>query len=163
MPSNIEVGKVFLRIAELMSYRDESTFKIRAYDRAALMLCALVTPLSEIAASGTLQELPGVGEAIEGKIREILQTGTCDLYERLKRETPEQTRALLRVPGLTPRLVRLLETEFEVRSVESFIELVQSGSIAELEGLTVKVEDAVQMLIAAEHLGALDSLEDAEG
>jgi DNA polymerase (family 10) len=162
MPSNTEAGQIFLRIAELMSYREEGTFKIRAYYRAALTLCTLVKPLAEIDARNELRELPGVGDAIASKIREILNTGTCALYERLIRETPEEIRALLRVPGLTPRLVRLLETEFEVQSVEALVEMVRSGGLEDLDGLEVKVEDAARILIAAEHLGALNAGVDAQ-
>jgi DNA polymerase (family 10) len=156
--SNAEVARVFLRIAEIMSYREESTFKVRAYDRAALILSALDEPLAEVAARGELETLPGIGEAIAGKIGEILQTGTCALYERLQTEVPESVRLLLRVPGLTPRLVRLLEREFDVRSVEAFRALAASGGLADLEGTTVKVEDAAQMLRAAEELGVFEAM-----
>jgi len=151
--SNMEVARIFLRIAEIMSYRDESTFKVRAYYRAALILSALEEPLADIAARGELETLPGVGAAIAGKIGEILQTGTCQLYERLKTETPEGIRALLRVSGLTPRLVRLLETEFAITGVEAFVAMVGAGGLADLEGTSIKVEDAAQMLRAAEGLG----------
>lgn len=153
--TNAEVARIFLRIAEMMSYREESTFKVRAYYRAALTLSALEEPLAAVAGRGELETLPGVGEAIAGKMGEILQTGTCALYERLKTEVPEEIRRLLRVPGLPPRLARLLETEFQVYTVEGFLALVGSGGLADLEGSGVKVEDAAQMLRAAEALGAL--------
>lgn len=152
--SNGEIGRIFLRIAEIMSYREESTFKVRAYYRAALVLSALLEPLADIAARNALETIEGVGEAIAGKIGEILQTGTCSLYERLKAETPEPIRDLLRVSGLTPRLVRLLATQFHTESVEAFVDLARAGGLAELDDTTVKVEDAAQMLRAAEGLGA---------
>ncbi|HLV79652.1 MAG TPA: hypothetical protein VKT32_05195 [Chthonomonadaceae bacterium] len=155
--TNTEIALIFLRIAEMMSYREESTFKVRAYYRAALTLSALATPLAEVAARRALETLPGIGEAIAGKIGEILQTGTCALYERLKTEVPESIRRLLQVPGLTPRLVRLLESEFAVTNLEAFLALAREGSLADLEGTAVKVEDAAQMLRAAEGLGAFEA------
>lgn len=157
MRSNSSIGTVFLRIAELMSYREESSFKVRAYDRAALTLCALAEPLEEVWKRGALQALPGVGEAIAGKIEEILETGTCRLYERLKSETSPETQALLRLPGLTPKLVRLLEAEFHVTSEAGLRNLASSGGLADLEGLTIKVEEAAQILRVAEALGMLDA------
>lgn len=153
--TNGEIARVFLRIAEIMSYREESTFKVRAYYKAALVLGALPEPLSEIAARGKLESVEGVGEAISGKIAEILRTGTCALYERLKSETPEGVRALLRVSGLTPRLVRLLVNEFQTESVEAFVALARAGGLADLDSRNVKVEEAGQMLRAAEGLNAL--------
>ena len=154
MPTNVETALVFLRIAELMSYKDEGTFKIRAYYRAALTLTALTTPLQEVADRGELQTLPGVGDAIAGKIGEILQTGTCALYERLKSETIPSIQQMLRVPGLTPRLVRLLEIEFNVDSLDLLLEFVERGDLSDLEGTAMKVEDAAQVLRAVEGLGA---------
>ena len=155
--TNTDIARVFLRIAEMMSYREESAFKVRAYYRAALTLSALETPLAEIAARGELETLPGIGEAIAGKIGEILQTGTCALFERMKTEVPESIRGLLQIPGLTPRLARLLEIEFAVTDTEAFLALAREGGLADLEGTTVKVEDAAQMLRAAEGLGAFDT------
>ncbi|HZO87149.1 MAG TPA: hypothetical protein VFB38_02340 [Chthonomonadaceae bacterium] len=151
--TNMEVAHIFLRIAEIMAYREESGFKVRAYYRVALLLSALAEPLADIAARGELETLRGIGAAIAGKIVEILQTGTCGLYERLKAETPEEIQALLRVTGLTPRLVRLLETKFEVRNVEAFLELAQHGGLADFEDYEIKLEDAAQLLRAAEALG----------
>lgn len=151
--TNREIARVFLRIAELMSYREESTFKVRAYYRAALQLSALQEPLSEIVARQGLTSLEGVGEAISSKIQEILHTGTCGLYERLKAETPEHVQELLRSPGLTPRLVRLLEHEFHVDGTAAFVQLARSGGLASLEDRAIKVEDAGQMLRAAEAMG----------
>lgn len=156
--TNADIARVFLRIAELMSYREEGTFKIRAYYRAALTLSALDKSLAAIAARNGLESIPGIGEAISGKIGEILSTGTCNLYERLKSETPEPLQALIRVPGLTPRLARFLERDFKVSSVEEFVTLARKGGLSDLEGLSLKVEDAALMLRAAEALGALDAV-----
>lgn len=150
MPTNTEVARIFLRIAELMAFRDENMFKVRSYYRAALTLTALTTPLQEVADRKELQTLPGVGDAIAGKISEILQTGTCDLYERLKSEVPEAIQTMLRVPGLSPRLVRLLELEFGVDTPAGLLDLVERGDLAELEGSTLKVEDAAQILRTVE-------------
>lgn len=151
--SNRDVARIFLRIAEMMSYRDESTFKVRAYYRAALTLSALSTPLSEVAVRHELQTLPGIGEAIAGKIEEILETGTCVLYDRLKTEVSATVRELLQFSGLTPRLVRLLEQEFNVSSLEALRALTEAGELAEWEGTALKVEDAAQILRACEGLG----------
>ena len=152
MPTNSEAAAVFLRIAELMAFRDENMFKVRSYYRAALTLTALTTPLQEVADRDELQTLPGVGEAIAGKINEILQTGTCDLYERLKTEVALPIQQMLRVPGLSPRLVRLLELEFGVDTPAGLLDLVERGDLAELEGTTLKVEDAAQVLRTVEWL-----------
>ena len=157
MPSNNEVGQVFLRIAELMAYRDENQFKVRSYFRAALTLTGLPTPLQSLAERGELQSLPGVGDAIAGKIGEILATGTCDLYERLKDETSLEIQTMLREPGLNPRLVRLLELEFNLTDMDAARAFVARGELSDLEGTTLKVEDAAQVLRAVCAQGLFDT------
>ena len=154
--TNNEAAQVFLRIAELMAYRDENQFKVRSYLRAALTLTGLKTPLRDLAEREELQSLPGVGDAIAGKIGEILQTGTCALYERLKDETSLEVQQMLRVPGLTPRLVRLLELEFNLTDMDALSAFISKGELSDLEGTTLKVEDAAQILRAVEAQGVFD-------
>ena len=84
--NNSEVADVFEAIAEILQNQGENPFKIRAYRNAVRTLENLTEPVADIAARGDLKKVPGFGEAIVGKTQEILATGTCALYERLKAE-----------------------------------------------------------------------------
>lgn len=86
VPNNAQVAAVFEGIADLLEDKGENPFKIRAYRSAVRTLGELPEPVGDIAARGELREVPGFGDAITAKIGEIIQTGTCDLYERLKAE-----------------------------------------------------------------------------
>jgi len=88
-PTNAEAAHVFDDIAGLLEAQGENPFKIRAYRNAARTLYGLGEPVSDIEARGELPNIPGFGEAIVGKTQEILQTGTCALYERLKLEAED--------------------------------------------------------------------------
>lgn len=85
-PSNEDVAMVFDAIAELLEVSGENPFKIRAYRSAVRTLDTLEEPVAAIHARGDLRKIPGFGEAIAAKTQEILATGTCELYERLKTE-----------------------------------------------------------------------------
>lgn len=84
--TNQEVADVFQAIGDLLEAKGENPFKIRAYRHAVRTLEELPEPVAVIAERGELRQIPGFGEAIAGKTQEILATGTCDLYERLKAE-----------------------------------------------------------------------------
>jgi len=146
-PTNPEVAEVFLRIGDLMEYQEQNGFKVRSYWRVAEVLLALDEPLTNVAARGELEKLPGVGEAITGKIGEILATGTCGLYERLKGEVPAHIQALLVVPGLTPRLVRILERERGVKDLDSLQAVLATGGLDDVPNLNAT--DRAQILRAA--------------
>lgn len=85
-PTNFEVADVFEQIAQILEGRGENPFKIRAYRNAVRTLENLTEPVSAIQGRGELKKIAGFGDAIAGKTQEILSTGTCELYERLKVE-----------------------------------------------------------------------------
>lgn len=84
--TNEEVVAVFQEIVKLLDAQGENQFKIRAYRNAVRTLEELREPVGAVAERGELRQIPGFGEAIAGKTQEILDTGTCALYERLKTE-----------------------------------------------------------------------------
>ena len=86
IPTNAEVAAVFQQIAEILERQNENPFKIRAYRNAVRTLEGLAEPVADINIRGELRQIPGFGEAIVGKTQEIVATGTCALYERLKVE-----------------------------------------------------------------------------
>ncbi len=91
IPINAQAASVFQGIADILDAQGENPFKVRAYRNAVRTLEELPEAVSDIAARGELRQVPGFGEAIAGKLGEILQTGTCELYERLKAESQPQT------------------------------------------------------------------------
>jgi len=86
---NAEIAQVFFNIAELLKLKKENIFKIRAYEKAAHAIEELPLDVDKLAAEGRLREVPGVGEAINKKIMELVTTGRLNFYERLKAEFPE--------------------------------------------------------------------------
>ena len=85
-PTNFEVADVFEQIAQILERRDENPFKIRAYRNAVRTLENLTEPVAVISERGELKKINGFGDAIVSKTQEILSTGTCELFERLKAE-----------------------------------------------------------------------------
>ena len=92
--TNLEVARIFRELAGLMEKKKENWFKIRAFRKVAEEIEKLTVDLEKIAAEGKLREIPGVGEVIEKKITEILETGKLQKLEKLKAEVDisEQTR-----------------------------------------------------------------------
>ena len=91
MMTNVEIAAVFRGIAGLLEKKKENWFKIRAYRKVAEEIDKLTVDLSQLAKEGKLREIPGVGEAIEKKIHEMLDTGQLRFYEKLKAEVGVNT------------------------------------------------------------------------
>ncbi len=90
--NNQQIAKVFLDIADLLERRKENWFKIRAYRKAAASIEELPVAVEELVAGGRLKEVPGVGEAINKKITELVTTGRLEYLERLKAEVLEESK-----------------------------------------------------------------------
>ena len=91
MMTNLEIAAVFRGIANLLEKKKENWFKIRAYRKVAEEIEKLQVELSQLAKENKLREIPGVGEAIEKKINEMLDTGQLQFYEKLKAEVGGNT------------------------------------------------------------------------
>jgi DNA polymerase (family 10) len=89
--TNPEIVAVFRDIANLLEKKKENWFKIRSYRKAAEEIEKLTVELSRLAEDGKLREIPGVGQAIEKKITEMLSTGRLQFYEKLKAEVGVNT------------------------------------------------------------------------
>src|SRR5258708_15378350 len=82
--TNGDVALIFERIADVLDIQGENPFKVKAYRNAVDTLRSLDQPVSRLTAEGKLAAIPGFGDAIRGKITDILSTGTTPLYDRVK-------------------------------------------------------------------------------
>ncbi len=87
--TNTEIAKVFQAIADLLRMKKDNIFKIRAYEKVAKAIESLPVEVEQLVREGRLKEIPGVGEAINKKITELVNTGRLEFYERLKAELAE--------------------------------------------------------------------------
>ena len=90
-------------IADLLELTGGNAFKVRAYRQAAQVVDVLPGPLQDVLAGGHLEELPGIGSGIGGKIAEMLQTGSCHEHDRLAALVPPGVLDMLRVEGVGPK------------------------------------------------------------
>jgi DNA polymerase (family 10) len=87
--TNHEVAAVFKEIADILKLKGEDWFKIRAYLKVIQVIEQLQEPVEKIVKEGRAREIPGVGDAIEKKLNELVATGKLAMLERLKSEFPE--------------------------------------------------------------------------
>src|SRR4030065_1510972 len=85
---NQEVAQVFDDIADLLEIKGEMIYRILSYRRAAEGIRSLGRDIREVWKERQLREIPGVGEAIEAKIDELLRTKKLEFFEGLRKEIP---------------------------------------------------------------------------
>jgi len=88
---NSEIAEVFQNIAELLKRKKENPFKVRAYQKAARSIAELSVEVSLLVEENRLMAVQGIGEAINKKIVELLDSGRLEYYEKLKAEMAERS------------------------------------------------------------------------
>lgn len=139
--NNALVAATFAEIADLLDIQGANPFRIRAYRNARRTLEDLGRDVATLEEHGqNLTDLPGIGEDLAGKIREILQTGHCQLLVRLRHELPPGVGQLLHLEGLGPKRVRTLWQELDVGTPEQLLRAAQDGRIRTLHGFGPALE-----------------------
>jgi DNA polymerase (family 10) len=148
---NKEIARRFFRLAALMEVRGDDPFRLRSYRNAAEAIEVWPTPLKQIAEKGGiagLQEIPGVGKAIAGKVVDLLTKGTFDAWERLTAETPESVLDLLEIPGIGPKTAALLHQRFKVSSREDLKKFVASEGLDMVDGIGPRTAERIKEALA---------------
>ena len=148
---NEEIARRFNRMAGLMEVRGEDSFRIRSYRMAAEAIETWPESLSEVArkeGAPGLQEIPGVGKAIAGKIIELVDTGTFDAWERLTSETPETVLDLLELPGVGPKTAATLHQKFKIASLDDLKKFIQGGGLEMADGIGPKTAERIKVSLA---------------
>jgi DNA polymerase (family 10) len=145
--NNEVIARRFYRLAALMELRGDDPFRWRSYRNAAEAIEVWPTPLKEIAEKegiAGLQEIPGVGKAIAGKVIELLTRGTFDAWERLVAETPESVLDLMEIPGIGPKTAALLHQRFKVSSITELKTFAAGGGLDMVDGIGPKTADKIK-------------------
>ncbi|MFH1002035.1 MAG: DNA polymerase/3'-5' exonuclease PolX, partial [bacterium] len=137
---NLELSRIFEQIARILKIKGENPFKIRAYEKIALVLENLPIDIEIIYQQGGLNNIPGIGEGITKKIEEFLTTGKLEYYEKLKETIPSGVIELLDISEVGPKTAKLLYEELGVDNIEKLEKAVRQHQVKDLPGMGEKSE-----------------------
>jgi DNA polymerase (family 10) len=135
-----KVAEILVEIGVLLELKGENPFKTRAYSNGARALESLTEPLAKVIAENRLGEIKGIGEALEKKIIELVQTGKLPYYDDLKKSIPPGFMDLLTIPGLGPKKIQALNKTLGVDSIETLEAVCKAGKVAALDGFGEKTQ-----------------------
>ena len=142
--NNSEIAQVFERIAGLLSLTEESAFTIRAYQRAARAIEHLPTELSQmVSEESDLRQIPGIGETISAKIRELVTTGRLTYMEELRSEFPDGILALMDVPGIGPKTALRITQDMGISSLDELEQAIVDGRLSAMPRLGAKTAENI--------------------
>ena len=135
-----QVAEILVEIGVLLELKGENPFKTRAYGAAARALEVLPEPLAKVVAENRLGEIKGIGEALQKKICELVNSGKLAYYDELKASFPPGIFELLQIPGLGPKKVKALFEKLKICSVADLQKACDEGLVAGLDGFGEKTQ-----------------------
>lgn len=143
---NKEISDILAEMAILLEMKGVE-YKPRAYEKAAAGVESLAKDVTDIYESGGAkalgEEIPGVGDKIAEHIEEILQKGTFEEFEKLKKAMPVDIRNLTSVEGVGPKTVKLLWQKLKVQDLEDLEKAALAGKIRGISGLGERTEKKI--------------------
>jgi DNA polymerase (family X) len=136
-PSNAEIAQRLKEIRSLMEFAGEPFFKFMAYERAAEAV-ENAAPLADLLAGGRLQEIPGIGKTIAGRVAELCATGSCGYLDELRARYPPTILEVLAVPGVGMKTAQMLFERLGIGSLDDLQRALDAGALAEIPRLGKK-------------------------
>ena len=143
-----QIVEILETIATLLELQEENPFKIRAYTNAARSIETWGGNLRELAEENRLQEIPGVGKAIAGKVTELALTGSSKFYDELRAKFPPDIIELFSLPGLGAKKIKALYEKLQISSIADLAQACAAGRVAELPGFGKTTQEKLSATIA---------------
>ncbi len=145
--TNKQIALAFDELANLMELHEEDPFRIRSYASAYLTLRKLDSPLAELSDT-ELKSIKGVGPAIAGKIRELLESGQMATLEKYRAQTPDGVREMLEIGGFGPKKVRQVWQEMGIENPGELWYACNENRLVEYKGFGLKTQEDLKNKLA---------------
>ena len=156
---NDEIGEVFRNIGNLLQIKGDDSFRARIYDRAAETIDELSANLHGLAEEGTLRSIPGIGEAIEQKIIEMLETGRCRFHDNLIEEMGPDVLDLIAIRGVGVKTAGRFYSELGVKSLSDLRAAIDGDRLTQMKRMGAKtiasIDEGLRFLEAQRKLRPL--------
>lgn len=139
---NEKVAGILYEIADLLELKDEK-FKPQAYRKAAHGVESMEEDVQVAYEHGRLKDVPGVGDAIEAKIVEIIRTGELRYLVDLRSEFPAGLIQVMQVREIGPKTAMRLYHELKITNLQDLREAAEMGRIHHMKGFGERTEENI--------------------
>ncbi len=143
--TNAEIAAVLEQVADLLEFKDENPFRVRAYRNGARAIRDLPESVASIVADNweRLLEIDGIGKAVAEKATTLVRTGQLPQLNELLAEIPESVLAIMRIPGIGPKKAAAVFHQLGVKTLDELKTACEAGRVRELKGFGAKTEKTI--------------------
>jgi len=136
--------------SSLLELAEANPYTARAYRRAAETIRGTPVPVADLVRNGRVRDLRGIGPGIEGRLRELVETGEIAELAELERELAPDLVGLGRYLGLSARRSVDIARALGVRSAAELREAAAAGRLRMVPGIGPKIEARLVEALAQE-------------
>jgi DNA polymerase (family 10) len=148
--NNARIADRLDAFASLLELSEANPYTTRAYRRAAETIRAAPAPVADLVRSGRVRALRGIGPGIEGRLRELVETGDIAELAELERELAPGLIGLGRYLGLGARRSVEIARALGVQTPDEFREAAAAGRLRGVPGVGPKTEAQLLQALARE-------------
>ncbi len=147
---NAQIADRLEAFASLLEIAERNPYMVRAYRRAAETIRGAGLPVADLVRDGRARELRGIGRGIEGKLRELVETGSIAELAELEREVSPDLLGLGRYLGLGARRAMDIARALDIRTAEEFRKAAADGRLRSVPGIGPKTEAQLLEALSSE-------------
>lgn len=142
---NAQISAVFDELADLLEFKGENPFRIRAYRNGARAILDLDESVAAILADKDrkLADLPGIGKTLAEKSQVLLESGSLPQLDALREEIPVSVLEMVRVPGLGAKKAAALHRELGIENLQQLGDACRQGKVKGLKGFGAKTQQMI--------------------
>ena len=154
MSTNKELTRIFGQMADALELLGANRFRVNAHTRGARTLKGMAEDVEELVDDDTrasmdrLQELDGIGKGLAEKIVEYVRTGAVEEHRKLLEQVPEGLFSVMEIPGIGPKMAKVLWEELKIESVADLKAKLDSPALKALPRMGEKSIANIRKAIA---------------
>lgn len=147
-PSNESILAALRQLVAYTQLEDgkSQSFRTRAYEKAIDAIAGQSADVADMTLT-ELKTIEGVGDSTARKITEFVANGSIGKVDRLKERFPPSMLELMKVPGLGPKTILLLQEQLDVTDVAGLEVAIADKRLRELPGMGQKSEEKIASAI----------------
>ncbi len=147
---NEQIADRLETFAMMLELVEANPYTIRAYRRAAETIRGTPLGVAELVRSSQVRRLRGIGQGIEARLRELIETGEIAELAELERELSPDLVGLGRYLGLGARRSVELARSLGVRTADELRAAAAAGRLRDVPGIGAKTEALLVEALARE-------------
>jgi DNA polymerase (family 10) len=142
------VARVLEQIAAHLEFREENTFRIRAFRTAAKAVRGLPVEPAAALADGSLARTRGIGPATLAIVQELIEQGRSAFLDQLRREVPSGLLEMQGISGLGATRIKTIHARLGIESLADLEAAARDGRLGGLPGFGPRTVESMLKGIA---------------